>query len=134
MLFAERPQLRDARLFPLTHDHGALLATGTVGERQIVGGREHPLIALVQQEGEILGVVVAVIREHVKAGQRIDLFDLDDIPRQQKRNTQDSVVIETGMAVIGVNEPGQTMHMDAGVASAVETSGTEIPLPFLRKE
>src|SRR5690606_32837419 len=76
--------------------------------------------------GEILGVVVTVVEEHIEDGSRVGFPHFALVARQETGSSQEGGVVGgTGQAKIHLQQSSQTMHRDALPTLSVEARDAE---------
>ena len=91
-----------------------VLAHRAFAEGQIEGRRQPPAPVTPKTPGEVLGMVVSVMEEHVEDGSSIGFLHLALIARQETGGTQKSGVVGSArQAKIHLQQSGQAMHRDA---------------------
>lgn len=107
------------------HGHG-VLAAGALRKYDVVRGREPPLAGTVHEVGEVLHVVVAVVREHVEGHAPERLLRLPIILSQGHRRLQEALVFHRGYAVTRVKKAAQRVHVQPQDSLTVEALRAEI--------
>src|SRR6185369_13149316 len=103
---------------PFSGDGHGVLARGAGGEDEVVGGRQCPASFGGQPEGEVLYVIVPVVRQDVEGHPAVALQDVRMILRQDARRLQKLAVVAARDAEVGVDEVAEGVHVDPGQPAA----------------
>jgi hypothetical protein len=76
----------------------------------------------------VLGVIVPVVGQDVEAGEPERPLHFRGVPGKYLRGGEEAVVVEGRRPVIGVQQAGKAVHVDAPVAVPIEPLDAEVPV------
>jgi len=128
--FGEFEALLAGGVTPFAVHAGGMFAARTVAGAKVEGRRERPILACRQHKGEILAVIVAVMRGDIEQHQPVGARDVLPIARQRESEPEQIAVVEAGNAKVSVQQVCQAVHMRTPIARCtIEALHCKAPRP-----